>query len=186
VPRALPAPPDHGALRVGLVSDSHGLHDPKLDVLLAGCALVLHAGDLVKPAVLEALAAVAQVRAVRGNNDVDPALERLPESLVVELGELTALVVHDLGARGRPLPAARALLARHRPDVVVHGHSHRAAAAILEGRLVVNPGSCGPRRFSLPRSAALLDLAGRRARVTFFDLGGAHLARLGAPFEAEL
>ena len=186
MPRSPTGRPADGALRVGLVSDSHGLHDPKLDALLAGCALVLHAGDVVKPAVLEAIAALAPVRAVRGNNDLGPALEGLPESIVVELGELTALVVHDLGTRGRPAPAARALLARHEPEVVVHGHSHRPAAALVDGRLVVNPGSCGPRRFSLPRSAALLDVAGRRVRVTFFDLARQHLAPLGAPFEAEL
>ncbi len=177
----MPAP----SLRVGLVADSHGLHDPKLETLLAGCDLVLHAGDLVRPDVLEALARVAPVRAVRGNNDVGPAFAALPEVLVEELGALTVLVIHDLGARGRPAPAARAALARHRPQVVVHGHSHRPGAALVEGRLVVNPGSCGPRRFSLPRTAALLVVSGRRARVTWHDLAGDVLAPFGEPFEVE-
>jgi putative phosphoesterase len=174
------------SLRVGLVADSHGLHDPKLETLLAGCDLVLHAGDVVRPAVLEALARVAPVRAVRGNNDVGPAFAALPEVLVEDLGALRALVVHDLGARGRPSPVARALLARHHPDLVVHGHSHRPGAAVVEGRLVVNPGSCGPRRFSLPRTAALLVIRGRTARVTWHDLAGKALAPFGEAFEAEL
>jgi hypothetical protein len=182
----LPSPPPPGTLRFGLVADSHGLHDPKLDALFQGVALVLHAGDVVKPAVLDALASIAPVRAVRGNNDVGPGLGALPEALLVELGALTGLVVHDLGARGRPAPAALALLDRHRPDVVVHGHSHRPGAAMVGGRLVVNPGSSGPRRFSLPRTAALLDVAGRTARVIFYDLSGKALARHGDTFEASL
>lgn len=182
----LPSPPPPGTLRVGLVADSHGRHDAKLGALFRGAALVLHAGDLVRPAVLDALAALAPVRAVRGNNDLGPALEALPESLVVEIGALTVLVLHDLGARGRPAPTARALLARFRPDVVVHGHSHRPGAAIVDGRLVVNPGSAGPRRFSLPRTAALLDVAGRTARVSFYDLSGEALAPHGDALEARL
>jgi len=95
-------------------------------------------------------------------------------------------VVHDLGARGRPAPSARALLARHRPHVVVHGHSHRPGAAVVEGRLVVNPGSCGPRRFSLPRTAAVMEVRGRSVRVAWHDLAGERLAPFGEAFELEL
>jgi putative phosphoesterase len=173
-------------VRVGLVSDSHGLHDPKLDALLAGCEVVLHAGDIVRTEVLDALAALAPVRAVRGNNDVGPAFAALPESLVVAVGELTALVVHDLGARSRPAPAAQALVARHRPDLVIHGHSHRPGAALVDGRLLINPGSCGPRRFSLPRTAAVMEVRGRRVRVVWHDLAVEPAARHGEPFEVEL
>lgn len=157
---------------VGLVSDSHGLADPALPRLLAGCDLILHAGDVVRPGVLAPLEALAPVRAVRGNNDVAPELARLPEALLVPLGELTALLVHDLGRPAAPHPPLRRLLARARPELVVHGHSHRPAAALVEGRLHVNPGSAGPRRFSLPRSAARLRVEGRRVRVELLDLGG--------------
>ncbi|MFO0580909.1 MAG: metallophosphoesterase family protein [Anaeromyxobacter sp.] len=175
------------ALRAGLVSDSHGLHDPGLDRLLAGCEVVLHAGDVVKPAVLEALRRLAPVRAVRGNNDVAPPLASLPEALVEEVGGLPVLVVHDLGARAAPHPSVRRLLVRHRPAVVVHGHSHRPGAEVIDGRLFVNPGSCGPRRFSLPRTAAMLEVSGRRVRIDWYDLAGAgRPAAFGAPLEVEL
>jgi uncharacterized protein len=173
-------------VRVGLVSDSHGLLDPKLPGLLEGCALILHAGDIVRPAVLAGLRALAPVRAVRGNNDLDPALARLPETALVALGPLTALVVHDLGARERPRAPARPLLARERPQIVVHGHSHRPGAALLDGTLFVNPGSAGPRRFSLPRTAAILVLRGRHVRLEFVDLSGAAPAPFGEPLEARL
>lgn len=173
------------AVKVGLVSDTHGLADPALPALFAGCALVLHAGDVVRESVLEALGAVAPVTAVRGNCDEGTSLERLPASAVVPLGALTALVVHDVGDRERPRAPARDLLARRRPDVVVHGHSHRPGAAVVGPTLFVNPGSAGPRRFSLPRAAAVLTVRGRTARVEWFDL--AHGGRpLLAPVEVRL
>jgi putative phosphoesterase len=159
-------------VRVGLVSDTHGLADPRLPEVLAGCAVILHAGDVVRETVLDALRAIAPVTAVRGNCDEGTSLARLPASAVVSLGPITALVLHDLGPRERPLPAARALLHRVRPQVVVHGHSHRPGAAVVEGTLFVNPGSAGPRRFSLPRAAAVLELRGRTVRVEWVALPG--------------
>ena len=173
-------------MRIGLVSDTHGLVDPRLGDALRGVDLVLHAGDLVKPAILEVLGAIAPVRAVRGNNDEAPPLDRLPEVAVVRLGPLVALVVHDLGARERSKPPGGPAIAREGPHVIVHGHSHRPGAAIVGDRLFVNPGSAGPRRFSLPRTAALLEVRGRRARVSFVDLGGPRPAPYGEPFEATL
>jgi len=159
-------------VRVGLVSDTHGLADPRLPEVLAGCALILHAGDVVGEAVLDALRAIAPVTAVRGNCDEGTSLGRLAASAVVPLGPLTALVLHDLGPRDRPLSAARALLHRVRPQIVVHGHSHRPGAGVVDGTLFVNPGSAGPRRFSLPRAAAILELRGRRVRVEWIPLPG--------------
>jgi hypothetical protein len=174
-------------VRIGLLSDTHGFLDPALAALFARCAAILHAGDVVKPAVLAALEGIAPVTAVRGNNDDAPALVRLPEAALVPVGPLTALVVHDLGAREAPKPPARALIARRRPEIVVHGHSHRPGVAVAGGRLFVNPGSAGPRRFSLPRTAAVLVARGRRVSIELFDLaapGGA--APLGAPLEVDL
>jgi putative phosphoesterase len=173
-------------MRVGLVSDTHGLLDPHLPALFRGCALLLHAGDVVGETVLDGLRAVAPLTAVRGNCDEGTPLERLPPSAVVPLGPLTALVLHDLGPRERPRPAAAALLARARPQILVHGHSHRPGAAVVGGTLFVNPGSAGPRRFSLPRAAAILTLRGRSARVEWFDLSGAAPAPLLEPVEARL
>jgi putative phosphoesterase len=173
-------------MRIGLVSDTHGHVDPKLAELFAGCEAILHAGDIVKPEILAVLEAIAPVTAIRGNNDEGTPLARLPETALVPLGALTALVVHDLGPRDRPKPPARALLSRRRPEIVVHGHSHRPGAAIVGATLFVNPGSAGPRRFSLPRAAALLTVRGRAARVELFDLARDRLAPLGEPLEARL
>ncbi len=170
-------------MRVGLVADSHGLFDPKLPELLRGCALLLHAGDVVKADVLAAHEAIAPVRFVRGNNDHGPSFAAFPETLLVAVGGLTALVVHDLGARERPKPPARAILTRERPQIVVHGHSHRPAAVVVGETLFVNPGSAGPRRFSLPRTAGILTVRGRTARVELFDLAGARAAPFGEPVE---
>lgn len=173
-------------MRIALVSDTHGLDDPKLPALFRGCERVLHAGDIVTAPVLESLARVAPVTAVRGNNDLDPHFERLPESLVLPAGDLRIFLIHDLGPRERPRPRAGAALARVRPDIVIHGHSHRPGAALHAGRLYVNPGSAGPRRFTLPRTAAILTVSGRRAHVTFYELSGVHPEPHGEPLETEL
>ncbi len=173
-------------MRIALVSDTHGLSDPKLPGLFQGCERVLHAGDMVTAPVLEALARVAPVTAVRGNNDLDPRFERLPETLVLPVGELRLFLVHDLGSREHPRGRAGAALARERPHIVVHGHSHHPGTGLHAGRLYVNPGSAGPRRFTLPRTAALLTLAGRRATVAFYELSGPRAEPHGTPFEAEL
>lgn len=173
-------------LRVGVVSDTHGHFDPRLRELFAGCDLVLHAGDVVDPAILRELAALAPVRAVRGNNDLGPALEALPEIASVPLGELTALVVHALGSRVNPAPSLRRALAHHRPQVLVHGHSHRPSAELADGVLLLNPGSAGPRRFSLPRAAATLAVRGRVVEARLVDLASPGLAPLAPPLVAPL
>lgn len=173
-------------MRIGLVSDTHGLVDPRLAGLFRGCAQVLHAGDCVSLEILQALGAVAPVVAVRGNNDHGPSFAHLPEVAVLPLGPVRALLVHDLGPRSRPKPPARAVLLRDRPELVIHGHSHKPGAEVLDGVLFVNPGSAGPRRFSLPRSAAILSLRGRHAAVTFYDLSGVEARPQGPPLEAAL
>lgn len=173
-------------MRFGLVSDTHGLLDPRLPELLAGCAGLLHAGDVGREAVLDGLREIAPLTAIRGNCDEGSSLERLPPTAVLSLGPLETLMLHDLGPRERPHRAARALLARARPRVVVHGHSHRPGAAAHGGILFVNPGSAGPRRFSLPRAAAVLEVHGRTARVTWYDLAARTPALVLATFEARL
>ncbi len=173
-------------MRIGLVSDTHGLLDPKLAEVFAGCDAILHAGDVVEAEILAVLGEIAPVTAVRGNNDEGTALARLPETALVPVGALTVLVVHDLGARERPIAPARAILASRRPEIVVHGHSHRPGTALLDGTLFVNPGSAGPRRFSLPRTAAVLAARSRKVEVAFFDLGGPRPQPFGERVEAEL
>jgi uncharacterized protein len=122
---------------------------------------------------------------VRGNNDDGP-LAALPETLAVPMGELRAFVLHELGRPGRPSSWARHALARGRFDLVVHGHSHVPRVELRNGILYVNPGSAGPRRFHLPRTAAVLEVEGRRARVELRDLAGLELALFAPPFEASL
>jgi putative phosphoesterase len=173
-------------VRIGLVSDTHGLADPRLPELLAGCERILHAGDVGRDAVLEALGEIAPLTAIRGNCDEGTSLERLPPTALVPLGPVKALVVHDLGPREAPIPPARTLLARERPELVVHGHSHRPGAAVVAGTLFVNPGSAGPQRFRLPRAAAILTLRGRLAHVEWYDLAARNPSLLLARFEARL
>ncbi len=165
-------------MRVGLVSDTHDVFDPKLESLFAGCALILHAGDVTRRPVLDALAAIAPVRAVRGNNDFGPLAEDLPETAVVTLDGIAALLVHE-ASPARPAPALRRALSRSGARLVVHGHSHRPGAVVQDGVLFANPGSAGPRRFRLPRSAALLEVEGRRVRLAFRDLSHAALPPIG-------
>jgi len=155
-----------GATRLGLVADLHGRFDPLLPRVLAGVDRVLCAGDTVDEALLARLRDIAPVAAVRGNNDHGPVLAALPELLELEVGGRRILVAHD--RKDRRLGAA---IARFRPDVLVVGHSHRPLLAREGGLLVVNPGSAGPRRFRLPRTAGTLTLEpGRPPRVALWDL----------------
>lgn len=137
--------------RLGLVSDTHGLLRPEVVVALAGVARVLHAGDVGDPAVLEGLARVAPVDAVRGNNDGGSSLP-LERRLRVE--DVEVLLVHE---------AADAVPGGAR--VVVHGHSHRPGIVERDGVLWVNPGSAGPRRFRLPVAVGFLVVDGARVEA---------------------
>ena len=124
------------------------------------------AGDTVDETLLDRLREVAPVHAVRGNNDHSPGLLALPELLELDVAGVRILVAHD--RKDRRLPAA---IARLRPDVLVAGHSHQPLLARDGGMLIVNPGSAGPRRFRLPRTAGTMTLTrGRPPRVSLWDL----------------
>jgi hypothetical protein len=135
------------SLRIGLVADTHGLVRPEALGALAGSDVIIHAGDIGKPEVIEALEAIAPVHAIRGNVDRDAWAEVYPETLDLELGGARIHVAHDRKALGPEVAAA---------DVVVTGHSHKPLIERMDGTLYVNPGSAGPRRFSLPVSVARL------------------------------
>ena len=124
------------------------------------------AGDTVDEILLEPLRAIAPVHAVRGNNDHSPGLLALPEFLELDVAGVRILVAHD--RKDRRLPAT---IARSHPNVLVVGHSHQPLL-VKEGELlIVNPGSAGPRRFRLPRTAGIMTLArGRPPRVALWDL----------------
>lgn len=188
-------------MRFGLVSDTHGRFDEGLATLFRGCARILHAGDVVRPVVLDCLEAIAPVTAVRGNNDVGADARGLREVETLDVGALRLLVIHELGKPEKLLPAARRAIARESPSSVGFGHSHHPNVRVENrvsgdprdprstpacGLLLINPGSAGPRRFKLPRTAGLLEVRGRRATVTLSDLATDALGPFGLPGEAAL
>ena len=155
---------------IGLISDTHGLVRPEVFPALDGVELILHAGD-VGEHVLEELATIAPVAAVLGNTDPagDP---ELGESIERTIGGVRVHVSHghELGS-----PTPERLLAIYDADVIVYGHTHQQKVVESEGRLVVNPGAAGPRRFKVQPSVARLTIENGRASVEIVEL------RAGAP-----
>jgi len=145
-------------VQIGLISDTHGLLRDEAVSALVGSTLILHAGDIGSAELLQRLGAIAPVHAVRGNNDHGPWAQALPETLTLEVDGRRILVLHDL--------AQLALdPVREGMDAVVSGHSHRPVVRVVDGVLRVNPGSAGPRRFSLPICLATLDTVTWQARI---------------------
>lgn len=136
-------------MKIGVISDTHDLVRPEALAVLAGSDLILHAGDICRPAVLEALAAIAPVRAVRGNNDRGAWADALPEARTLDLGGARIHLLHDVKTLAID-PVAEGVAA------VVAGHSHRPSAVVRDGVLWFNPGSAGRRRFRLPVSVGFL------------------------------
>jgi len=148
---------------VGLISDTHGLLRPEALRALAGCDLIIHAGDVGTPEILDALRAVAPVVAVRGNVDKGAWATALPATAVADAGGTLIYVMHDLNDLDLD-PAAAGF------GVVVSGHSHKPARSERGGVLFVNPGSAGRRRFRLPVTVARLALGRQPCMVEFIDL----------------
>jgi putative phosphoesterase len=148
---------------VGVISDTHGLLRPEAAAALAGSDLIVHAGDVGKPDVLDGLRAIAPTTAVRGNVDSGELARGLPLSAVVEAGGLQLYVLHDLAALDLD-PAAAGLAA------VITGHTHRPHAETRGGVLYLNPGAAGPRRFSLPVAVARLRVVGTRLSHEIIEL----------------
>ena len=136
---------------IGVISDTHGLLRPEAIDALRGVEHILHAGDVGDPSILEALRAVAPVTAIRGNIDVDGPCSQLPATEAVTLHSHTFYMLHDRHALDLD-PAAAGFAA------VISGHSHRPLIEWRHGVLYLNPGSAGPRRFSLPVSLGLLTI----------------------------
>ncbi len=138
------------ARRIGVISDTHGLLRPEALELLRGVDMILHAGDVGKPFILDALGEIAPVLAVRGNVDAGPWADALPETLTVSVAGRSIHMIHNVKAMAAGAPAGA--------EMVVFGHSHVPTMETLDGVLYLNPGSAGPKRFSLPITLALLDL----------------------------
>lgn len=150
-------------MRIGLISDTHGLLRPAATAALAGCDHIVHGGDIGDPAILDALRTVAPVVAVRGNNDREAWARSLRATELVELGGAFVYVVHDLADLDVD-PRAVGIAA------VISGHSHAPRIDERDGVLYVNPGSAGPRRFRLPVTVGELTIAGGRVAARIVAL----------------
>jgi hypothetical protein len=148
---------------IGLISDTHGLLRPQAVRALEGSELIIHAGDVGDPEILEELKKLAPVFAVRGNVDTEPWARTLPETEVVEIESATIYVLHDVHALDLD-PAAAGF------QIIVSGHSHKPGQTERGGVLFLNPGSAGPRRFDLPVTVAHLNLNDKPWAVKFIDL----------------
>ena len=149
--------------RVGLISDTHGLLRPEALAFLRGSDFIVHAGDIGDAAVLEELRRLAPLTAVRGNNDNGPWAKSIAETEVLEVGEVSIYVLHDLAELDLD-PVAAGF------RVVVSGHSHHPSVEDRDGLLYVNPGSSGPRRFKLPIAVAELQVAGSSVKARIVEL----------------
>lgn len=152
--------PEH---RIGVISDTHGLLRPEAISALTGVELIIHAGDIGNPEVLKGLQRLAPVQAVRGNTDRGGWAAVLPRTLVVEVGGVLIYVLHELFTLDLD-PAAAGFAA------VIFGHSHEPHMERKNGVLYLNPGSAGPRRFTLPVSVATMAINQHGLQSTFIQL----------------
>jgi putative phosphoesterase len=150
-------------MRIGVIADTHGLLRPEAEQRLAGVARIIHAGDIGRPEVVTRLSRIAPVIAIRGNVDTGPWAKKYPDTRTAKLGGRSIHVLHDIHDLGLN-PVSCGL------DVVISGHSHRPRIETIMGVLYLNPGSAGPRRFSLPITLAILELTKGSIRPVIHDL----------------
>jgi|SRR5438445_268959 len=155
--------PGDGGILLGVISDTHGLVRPEALRALRGSELIVHAGDIGGPEVLQALRAVAPVVAVRGNNDQGRWARHLKDTELVEVGDVRIHVLHSIRELVLDPVAARV-------RAVISGHSHRPSVEERQGVLYLNPGSAGPRRFSLPIAVARLRVRAGLLEAEICDL----------------
>ena len=150
--------------RIGIISDTHGLLRPEAERGLTGVDHIIHAGDIGRPEIVDALRRIAPVTAIRGNVDSGEWAREYPDTDLVRLAGKSIYVLHDLKMLQAD-PGAGI-------DVVVSGHSHMPKIDTVGGVLYLNPGSAGPRRFRLPITFATLDITPESMRPEIHDLGG--------------
>jgi len=150
-------------MRIGIISDTHGLLRPEAERCLSGVAHIIHAGDIGRPEIIEALGRIAPVTAIRGNVDIADWAARYPATTTFALGGRSIHIVHDVNDLALD-PVASGI------DMVVSGHSHQPRIATVDGVLYLNPGSAGPRRFSLPCTLAIMELDENGMRPVIHDL----------------
>ncbi|HEX2331523.1 MAG TPA: metallophosphoesterase family protein [Candidatus Angelobacter sp.] len=149
---------------VGVISDTHGLLRPEAVELLRGSEHIIHAGDIGAPEILPELEKIAPVTAIRGNVDTQSWARVFPETNVAELGGATIYVIHDRNALDLN-PKAAGFAA------VISGHSHKPLQELKDGVLYFNPGSAGPRRFSLPISVGRLEITNGQIKAEILKIG---------------
>ena len=148
---------------IGVISDTHGLMRPEAIDALRGVELILHAGDIGKPELLEELTKIAPVLAIRGNNDKGEWAKAIPATRVVEAGGISIFMLHDIKDLEKDTVDAKY-------RVIVSGHSHSPKIEERGGVLFLNPGSAGPRRFKLPIGLAILELSGSTVNARFVKI----------------
>ena len=149
--------------KIGVIADTHGLLRPMAIDALQGSDYIIHAGDIGKQGIVEQLSEIAPVTAVRGNVDKGELARLYPHDAVLEVEKTYIYTLHILAELDLD-PAAAGF------QVVVSGHSHKAKIDITDGVLYLNPGSAGPKRFSLPVSVAILTVNGAKANAEIVDL----------------
>ncbi len=157
-------------MKIGVLSDTHGRLESRVLEAFRGVDRIFHAGDIGSDDILLELSALAPVTAVLGNNDGFPLVGRLREAEWLEAEGVRFLIVHQVGSPERLAPLARKLIEAGRPGVVVFGHTHRPCDRVVGGVRFFNPGGAGPRRFSLARTVAILEVLRSRLKARFVDL----------------
>lgn len=150
-------------MKIGIISDTHGLLRPEAVERLAGVHYIIHAGDIGGPEVISELRRIAPTTAIRGNIDRGEWASEYPHTALVKLGCRSIYVLHNLKELDLD-PSAAGI------EIVVSGHSHCPKIETVSGVLYINPGSAGPRRFSLPIALATLELAGEALRPTLYEI----------------
>lgn len=152
---------------IGVISDTHGLLRPEAVKRLEGVAHIVHAGDIGRPEVIDGLARIAPVTAIRGNVDAGGWADAWPETRTVAIGGRRLYLLHDLEQLSLD-PVAEGI------DAMISGHSHKPRIETRGGVLYLNPGSAGPRRFSLPVTLATMELGDGDLRPVLHDLQAGH------------
>ncbi|HEX3951582.1 MAG TPA: metallophosphoesterase family protein [Steroidobacteraceae bacterium] len=150
-------------LRVGIVSDTHGLLRPEAKDFAGACDYIIHGGDIGSQAILDQLSALAPLVAVKGNNDRASWTAHLPETELIRVGGVFVYIIHDISQLDIDPHAADV-------QVIVSGHSHKPLIHEQGGVLYINPGSCGPKRFTLPISMAEMIVDGTKVRARTVEL----------------
>jgi putative phosphoesterase len=148
---------------IGVIADTHGLLRPEAVAALRGCDLIVHAGDIGSQNVLDELASLAPVAAIRGNNDTAGWAQDIPETRRLDIEGVRIYLLHNVKALALDPETERI-------DVVIAGHSHRPAIERRNGVLFLNPGSAGPRRFKLPVTVARLQVESGIAAASIVEL----------------